>query len=329
MCYTGPGFCLSQEPQHGDYGHDPRFRFVDRTQRFGGHIEWLRRHWAGVLADFDNDGLQDLHCAVDAGPDYQARNTGGGVFTDVSIAANVTHVGSDMGLTVGDIDDDGDLDIFSSNIEFHCLYVNDGTGTFTDQATARGVARNGTTTFDWGWGTVFTDLDNDGDLDLAVVDSGPGMIALNDGTGHFALDEGNGAALNGLGLLAFDYDRDGDDDLLATGRLGYVRLFENVSPVAEGRGWLRVDLAGERSNPDGVGARVWATVNGVRRMREVVAGQSFMSGPPLTVHFGMGDAHRVDLLEVHWPSGQVDLFPDVAGGRHVLAVEGHAALTEL
>jgi len=276
------------------------------------------------MADFNNDGLQDLHVAVDVGHDYQARSLGGGRFIDVSVEAHVTNIGQDMGLAVADIDGDGDNDIFSSNIEYHVLYVNDGSGVFSNEAGPRGVRQNGTPSFDWGWGTQFADLDNDFDYDLTMVDTGPGMICLNDGNGYFTRDDSdNGAILHGRALLCFDYDRDGDMDILTVARSGsYPQLLENISPALQGRHWLVIKLQGATCNRDGVGARIYAHIGDDMLMHEIIAGESFISGPPLLTHFGLGEAHAVDLLEVHWPDGDIQTFNDVEGDRYLKIAQG-------
>lgn len=309
----GPGFYLRQEA--------PNWA-VDRTDElFGAGLSTSRRHWSVVLADFNNDGWPDLHSAIDFAPDYQARNQQDGTFADVSAESGVTYIGSDMGLAVGDIENDGDLDIYSTNIGWQVLYVNDGTGTFTNQAEARGVDFTGL--IGWGWGTEFGDMDNDGDLDLLMVDSSaPGKLFINHGDGYFTRDDSdNGMLLYGFGLVLFDYDRDGDLDLIVSRRDTDPNLYENVSPALDGNHWLTLRLQGVASNRDGIGARLYAKVGGATLTREVVGGQSFVSGTDLQVHFGLGAATSVDRLEIRWPSGASQNYYNVAGDRELTIVE--------
>lgn len=288
----GPGFYL-----RNDNG-----TFVDATAAVGGGIGISTRHWAVVAADFNNDGWADVHSAVDFYKDFQCRNNGNGTMRDVSISCGVTNTGSDMGLAVGDFDNDGDLDIYSTNISEGVLYVNNGTGTFTNEASVRGPR-----TFPGvGWGTAFVDLDLDGDLDLPFVSNNqPGYIWENLGDGTFKNSTaGSGTELLGHGLLPFDFDGDGDVDLLVWSADEYPlpRLYENRTP-RNGRHWLTVRAIGTISNRDSIGARVVVSAGGKQQMREILGNYSFFSGPPKEAHFGLNQSAIVSVT-VTWPSGQ-------------------------
>jgi enediyne biosynthesis protein E4 len=97
-------------------------------------------------------------------------------------------------------------------------------------------------------------------------------------------------------------------------------LLRNDFP--QGRAWLQVKLVGTRSNRDAVGARLELVSGGVRQVREVRAGDGFMSQSSLVQHFGLGDAQRVDSLTVHWPSGLVQRLTDLVPHRRVEILEG-------
>lgn len=275
--------------------------FVDATAAVGGGLGRVTRHWSVVSADFNNDGWTDVHAAVDFFADFQCRNNGDGTMTDVSVSSGVTNTGSDMGLAVGDFDNDGDLDMYSTNIFEGVLYVNNGAGLFTNQASTRGVR-----TFPGvGWGTAFVDLDLDGDLDLPFVSNdAPGFLWENRGDGTFRnATSGSGVDLLAHGLLPFDYDRDGDMDLLvwSSGSSPTPALFENVTPRA-GRRWLRVRAVGTTSNRESIGARVTVTAPGLTQMREILGTESFFAGPPKEAHFGLGPRLMASVT-VRWPSG--------------------------
>ncbi|MFT7677781.1 MAG: hypothetical protein ACI8QC_001766 [Planctomycetota bacterium] len=312
----GPGFYFRNEGGG---------QFSDQTALFGADLFENNRHFTPALVDFSGDMLPDLHVSIDFYQDKHCLNLGGGMFQDVSQAAGTTSTNADMGLAVGDIDNDGDMDMYSTNINIGVLYVNNGAGHFTDEAATRGVFSWGSSTT-IGWGTAFGDLDMDRDQDLCFVAYGnaPGHIYENDGTGHFT----DRTALNpelfmrGHGLIPFDYDMDGDLDLLVM-RSGpsTPSLYENQAEQS-GQHWLQITLRGTTSNREGIGARIEATFqDGLKQTQFVKAGTSFRSALPSKVHFGMGSHTEVRRLVVTWPSGQVTEMASVPADQHMLIVE--------
>ena len=311
----GPGFYLRND------GLD---RFLDATRIFGGELGTQRRHFQPVLADFNGDGHFDLHVAIDFQADYHCWGTASGRFHDVSAQVGTNNGGSDMGLAVGDIENDGDLDIFSTNIASGVLYVNDGQGNFVNEAGVRGVGAWGFDGSRTGWGTSFFDADNDGDQDLMFV-SVPdgGHLFENDGSGHFVKKTREARViLEGVAGLTFDFDRDGDLDLIQMAKWpGRLVLYENDSPGLEGNHWLRVRLRGTTSNTEGVGAHIELEAGGQRQVRQILGSDSFNSSPPREAHFGLGQATQVDLLRVRWPSGARSVLRDLAVDRELVVVE--------
>lgn len=298
-------------------------RFEDFTDFFGAPLGDPNRYFTTVLADYNGDMLPDLHVAVDFFPDFHCRNIGGGVFQDVSTSAGTTNKGADMGCAMGDIENDGDLDLYSTNINVGVLYVNDGTGTFKNEANQRGVGGWGLD-LTIGWGTCFADFDLDRDQDLVFVayGVGKGHCYLNDGLGYFTdVTVGSGLDLRGHGLIPFDYDRDGDEDLLVAKSKG-LALFENHATDDPDRHWVVVTLEGTTSNRDGVGSKVVVTTrDGTIQTRFIVAGYSYLNGPPLTAHFGLGDTDQITKLEITWPTGQVQTYGPLKGDQYLHFVE--------
>jgi len=293
--------------------------------------------FTAIFKDFDGDHLPDLYLAVDHTSDQFWFN-GGGSFLNATLATGVTHTGNDMGVAPADFDDDGDLDLYVTNItdptglngttQFNVLYLNQyaatGQVTFFDEALARGAEDT-----KWGWGVEWVDVENDGDLDLVAVNGydewvltflgttspvygTPPYLLLNDGTGHFTRRLGAGLddPSDDRALVAFDYDRDGDLDLVINGHGHPARLFENRSTGAGH--WLEVVLA-----PDSkaVGATVYATTGTKTRRRDVIAGRSFLAGTPSEVHFGLGAAAFVDTLTVEWADGTQQTFTNVSADQ--------------
>lgn len=299
-----------------------------------------------VIGDYDGDGWPDIFVANDSVPNFLFHNKGKGVFEEIALLAGVA-VGNDgqplagMGTDMGDIDGDGLIDIFVTNLDrqTHSLYRNLGKGLFANVTFESGV---GEATLPFvGFGALFFDYDNDMDLDLAIANGdvidnvnlfrdstsyGQRKLLLqNDGTGKFkdvSLASGPEFALKkpGRSLSVGDIDNDGDLDLLI-GNVGQTPdLLRNDG--GNKRNSLLIRTVGSKSNRDGIGARLKLTVGGKVLLREVKAGSSYLSQSDLRVHFGMAQAARAERLEVRWPSGTVDLLQDIEANQILTITEG-------
>jgi hypothetical protein len=188
---------------------------------------------------------------------------------------------------------------------------------------------------------VFADYDNDGALDVAMVNGHvldntallfPGsthaqrkLLLRNTGTRRFSevgKSSGSGFAAEqvGRGLAAGDVDNDGDQDLLVTNNGGPVELLRNDGGNANSA--LLVQLLGRASNLEGIGARVRITAGERTLVRTVKAGSSYLSQSDVRAHFGLGRAERVAQLEVRWPNGRTEVLHDVAANQIVTIREG-------
>ncbi len=316
------------------------FTFAERSEASGlGLI--ARDSFTPIFHDFNGDHRPDIYIAVDHSSDEFFLNTPDG-FVRMTEAVGVTHEGNDMGAACADFDDDGDLDLYTTNISDetgnygngygNVLYLNtptpDGMPAFADVAAQRGAD----STF-WGWGVEFTDPDQDGDLDLMTVNGfdpflypgsplamQPPVFLLNDGSGMFAPMEAPGTTTGADSrcLLAFDYDRDGDDDLLITNHNAPAVLLENVCPDAGH--WLRVQVRQSNgANVFGIGATVRATLTTpdgpVTKRREILTSRSYLAGAPAEVHFGLGPVTTIDRLSVEWTDGTSTTLTDVAADQ--------------
>jgi len=299
-----------------------------------------------VFGDYDNDGWSDIFVANDSVPNFLFHNKGKGVFEEVGLLAGVA-VGNEgqplagMGADMGDIDGDGLLDIFVTNLDrqTHSLYRNLGRGLFANITFESGVAE-ATLPF-VGFGAVFFDYDNDTDLDLAISNGDVidnislfrdstsyaqrNLLLQNDGTGKFkdvGPASGPGFALKkpSRSLSAADIDNDGDLDLLV-GNVGETPdLLRNDGGNKNNS--LLIRTVGSKSNRDGIGARLRLTAGGKVLLREVKAGSSYLSQNDMRVHFGIGNAARVEKLEIRWPSGTVDVLEDLAANQVLTITEG-------
>jgi hypothetical protein len=296
--------------------------------------------FAGNFVDIDSDGWLDLLVSVDFMGSRVLRNRGDGTFLDVT-DLDVIDDENGMGTAIGDYDNDGDLDWFVSSIwdpngivegnwgiTGNRLYRNDGAGNFSDATDEAGV-RVG----HWGWGATFADLNNDAHLDLVHVNGwgplddeqsfefheDPAVCFLSNGDGTFT----EGAEMLGIadrgqgrGVVAFDYDRDGDIDLFVSNNNGAPKLFRNDG--GNDASYLGVKLVAAGANRAGIGSRIRATSGTTTQLRELRAGTNFESQNPPEAHFGLGEADHVDELRVTWPDGSESTLGDVAGRRATL-----------
>lgn len=280
--------------------------------------------FTGNFVDIDSDGWPDLLIAADFGTSRVYRNLRNGTFANATDRTVITD-GNGMGAAVGDYDEDGDLDWFVSSIwdpdgvaegnwdtTGNRLYRNRGDGSFEDATDEAGV-RVGY----WGWGSTFQDFDNDGHLDLFQVNgfgdssahetaeffADPTRLFVGNGDGTFterAAELGIADTGEGRGVVAFDYDHDGDLDLFIDNQ-GTSRLYRNDGGNAQH--WLDVALRGRAPNTEAIGARVRVTPDGrTTQLRELRAGSNYASQDPAEAHFGLGSA-RSATVEIIWPDG--------------------------
>jgi enediyne biosynthesis protein E4 len=299
-----------------------------------------------VIGDQDDDGWADIYVANDSTPNFLFHNKGAGVFEEVGLRAGVA-VGAGgkplagMGTDLGDIDGDGLLDIFVTNLsqQTHNLYRNLGKGLFDDITFQSGVGRL-TLPF-VGFGTAFLDYDNDMDLDLAIANGDVldnvgtlrdqatyeqlNLLLWNDGSGKFTSagpEAGPGFALKkpSRALAVGDIDNDGDLDILITNVGQSPDLLRNDGGNRSNS--LLVRIVGKKSTRDGIGARLKLSVGGKLLRRDVKAGSSYLAQNDPRVHFGMGKSPRAERLEILWPSGVVDVVTDIDANQIITVQEG-------
>lgn len=287
-----------------------------------------------VCADFSGDGWPDIFISNDMQPNHLWINQRNGVFQEEAITRGLAYNArgdtlSNMGVAYGDVDGDGLADLFVTLFtnERHALWKQEPRGSFLEQTATSGLAQShwhGT-----GWGTVLADIDQDGALDIALVNGfvdardTPGktfwsaymdrnQIFANDGSGHFrdiSLD--NPAFCDvpnvGRGLCQGDIDGDGALDLLVTQIGGPARILRNVAPH---RGhWLMVRAVDPALQRDAIGAEIRIEAGAKRWLGLVQPGQSFQCSNDPRVHFGLGAVTHVDFVEVAWPDGSTERFP--------------------
>ncbi|MCB9603530.1 MAG: CRTAC1 family protein [Sandaracinus sp.] len=297
------------------------------------------------LVDVDADLRPELVIAADFGTSRIFWNDGVFPLVDGTTEAGLGSDQNGMGSVLEDLDGDGDLDWFVGSIfapvfcdEDRCTELKTGNRLFRNEGERRFVdatEESGARDAGWAWGIAPLDFDLDGDVDLAVVggvqwereefdfDAQPIRLFENDGHARFtevAAELGLTGGVQGRGLVAADFDGDGDQDLLVSTSLGESIYWRN--DASEGRAWLVVEPEGTTSNRDGFGAvvRVWTTLDDAPQIRHHGNGCHYLAHSPGTPHFGLGDAESVARVEVTWPvSGRVQVFENVTT-RQVLHV---------
>jgi hypothetical protein len=301
-----------------------------------------------LFADVNNDGKPDLLVADDSTPNYLYVNSGDGTFKDESYESGFALNGdgreaANMGLAVGDYENNGHLSVASTTFsdDYPILFRNDGKGAFTDVSYQAGIAESSIPFVKFGDG--FLDYDNDGWKDLLMingdvypqVDQHPEwgqsyaqrpLLYRNLGDGKFALVpavEGTGLAVLSVGRgAAFgDLFNDGKIDVVINGMDGPPVLLRNVNP--DHHHWVEMRLEGGPKSPrDAVGATVYLTANRIRQRGDVLSGGSYLSSNDLRVHFGLGNSDKIDRVEIHWPSGAMEVVNLPAVDRIYTITEG-------
>jgi hypothetical protein len=256
-----------------------------------------------------------------------------------------------MGVGVGDIDNDGRLDLVKTNFagDYPNLFRNTGNGIFEDVVVRAGLAVNPQYV---GWGVGFADLDNDGLTDIFQVnghvypelDAGarktqesyrnPRLVYRNLGDCRFedvSAQAGPGTLerKSSRGAAFGDFDNDGDIDVLVMNMGETPSLLRNELPAslasrASGKmgHWIQLRLEGGKSNRSAIGAIVRIEAAGQIQTKPVLSQSSYVSQNDLRLHFGLGRATRIDRMTVQWPSGLVEEFPGATADAFLLLVEG-------
>ncbi len=299
-----------------------------------------------ICSDFDGDGLVDIYVANDSTPNFLYHNNGDGTFKDIgfnsgtAVNENGSEQGS-MGVTVGDYDHDGKFDLFVTNFDddYNTLYHNDGRNSFTDVSYAAKVAAVSLPYV--GWGTKFFDYDNDGWVDLFVVNGHVypqipsyrqrNFVFKNNRDGTFTeVAEQLGAPFLekrvGRGAAFGDLDNDGDVDIVINNLDGAPQLLRNDGGNASSS--VLIKTIGVKSNRDGIGARLKIVSGDLTQTDEVRSGDSYISQSDLRLHFGLEKRTKIDLIEVRWPSGAVDKITGVSANKVLTIKEGQGLISQ-
>jgi len=312
----------------------------DADQRFGLGVLW---------SDFNNDGKLDLFVANDSQPNYLYQGNGAGKFTEIGMNAGVSlsddgNEQANMGVAAGDYLHSGLMSLFVSHFdnEYATLYRNDGAMNFTDVSMPSGVEK--ATRGNVGWGDTFVDFDNDGWLDLFLVNGHvypqvesmhqnihylePKILLINDHAGKFRSLIGQAPDAIQIpqvsrGLAIGDLFNDGRIEAVVENLVGGPMILqpENNSPSHQNH-WISFQLTGVSSNRLALNARVTVTAGELKQLGEVNSGGSYLSQNDLRLHFGLGNHTQIDTVTIRWPNGKLEVLKGLEADRFYTITEG-------
>lgn len=311
-------------------------RFLDVYSEYA--LDYRGFGFGGVFTDYDNDGDQDLFVNHDFGykrtPDMLLENHyPKKSFTDVAKETGMDLKINSMGTAVGDYNNDGLMDYYMTNIKFNYFMVNQGVGKpFVNKATELGMGF-----FAISWGANFADFDQDGDVDLFVAngDLNPNCVAMADfyfeNLGNKFEDHARAIGLAdygiGRGSVTFDYDNDGDLDLLVVNQEpvldypvpSFTRLYRNDSTSGN---WIKIALKGMQAESHGIGSKIEVEAGGKKMIREIDGGgSSHISQNSVIAHFGLGNVSKIDKITVYWTGGNKQIITGSAINKLITITE--------
>jgi hypothetical protein len=312
----------------------------DPDGRYGLGVAWC---------DFNEDGQIDLYVANDQGPNFLYKNNGNGTFTDLGLVSGTAlsedgKEQSSMGVTIGDYDHRGRWSIFITNFsdEYNAFYRHEKDFAFTDVSYATQTARASNPFV--GWGTGFFDYDNDGWLDLLVVNghvypqlakSKSGLtypqrklFYRNNRDGKFGdVSAEMGSAMNeasvARGAAFGDLDNDGDIDVVINNLDGSPNIWRNDG--GNGNNFLVIDLVGSKVNRSALGARVRVVSGDLTQRAERRSSGSYLSQNDPRLHFGLERRSKVNSVEVVWPNGTLEKFTNPPINSFIRIREGEGS----
>ena len=295
-----------------------------------------------TCGDYDNDGRIDIYVANDTTPNFLYRNVGDGRFIDIAPFAGAAYnehgvAEGGMGVDFGDYNNDSALDIFVTNFsnETNTLYHNTADGALIDFTNIAGLGE--ASFLKLAFGTKFFDANNDGALDLFVVNghlyptesdaleyAQTDQLFINAGEGTFVdLSEESGEYFLtkrvGRGAAFGDYDNDGDTDIFVVNLNQEGVLLRNEG--GNNHNWLMIKTVGVKSNRDGIGARIEVITSSHIQMKEVQAGSSYLSGHDLRLLFGLGAETKAETVKIIWSSGAEQTLKDVEANQLLIIAE--------
>ncbi len=334
------------------YHNDGKGIFTDVSEKSGMFTAVGTYGLSVCASDLDGDGWPDIYVANDSAPATLYQNQHDGTFIDIAIEAGAALSAeakpqAGMGVSIGDYNNNGNMDIVKTNFagDTDSLYTNLGKAVFEDHTYPSGLGEN---TRLLGWGVGFFDMDNDGWLDILMsnghvypeVDKSKADLKyaehkylyrnLQNGRFEDVTDHGGPGILErapARGCAFGDYNNNGSIDIAVNCINTVPQLLRCDSTLK--RNWIKIKLVGVKSNRSGIGSKIILTANTTPNANkplvqtdELRSGGSYFSQNDLRMHFGLDQAKKVDLVEIHWLSGQVDQLKNLDVNQLYVIQEG-------
>ncbi len=303
-------------------------KFEDVTEK-SGFGSALGKGMGISIADFNDDGLQDVFIANDTEANFLFLNKGNGTFEEQALPLGVAYdetgkAVSSMGSDAKDYDNDGRVDIFYNDLMGQIWGLFRNRGDYFEYASPMTKLRQLSAPFS-GWSAGFIDYDNDGWMDLYSANGDVDNIKPNARQHDTMFESVSGKQFQdvseqmGTDFLRMGYQRgsakgdlnnDGFEDLVVTSLMERPRIL--INSADDGNHWLTLDLVGRYSNRDAIGAKVkLTTASGRVLYNHVAVSVGFMSSSDKRVHFGLGGEKQIGAIEIRWPRGRVQQLKNI------------------
>ena len=304
------------------YHNNGDLTFTEQNEQLG--LKGNLYSMSGLFWDYDRDGDIDVYLVHDfLSPNVLYQNNEG-IFEEVAAQVGVQIAAHGMGVDAADINHDGWLDLYITDLDENYLLLNHSGKSFTRIDSEAGVNNTG-----MGWSCFFLDVDNDGWEDLYVVNDSyfspePNVLYRNQGNNTFqSIETGRPVCSHqgGLGGATADFTQNGYPDIIICNNYpgeGNQLFLHEGGP----NHWIQVQLVGTQSNRTAIGAIIEITDGeGQRQTQQIVSGSGYASQNSLWPLFGLGPATQVESLIIYWPSGQIDHHSQLAADQRYTFTE--------